>query len=424
MPRNSPHPGSTRGPHCYLVGSVVILCIGCGYPSSVQQADWDQLRQGAKAPPPVAELAPLPAAEIPEASTQPLEQRLVAVPEGLTIRTNSIGMRLVTLPAGQFMMGSPSSDTEARPDEVPQINVTIAEPFAIGQTEVTRGQFRQFVTDKGYRTVAEQSGGGFAYNAKTQRLEPNPQGSWQYTGFDQTDEHPVINVSTIDAEAFCQWLSEKEGVPYRLPSEEEWEYACRAGTTSKWNTGDDIDSLKQSSNLCDASLERVYPFATWCVDWNDGSAFTTPVASYRPNAFGLFDMHGNVFEWCTSEWPTRGYDGRPLSDPDEEVTPGSRIVRGGSFLSLTMFTRSADRVGLAPDLRNCIVGFRVVQPKPATGSQPAQVQQTSPLRQSRLANSRPLGSRSEKTFAAATQPTRTRGSTSIGDATTAERSHR
>ncbi|MDX1968557.1 MAG: formylglycine-generating enzyme family protein [Planctomycetaceae bacterium] len=267
----------------------------------------------------------------------------------------------MTIPAGRFMMGSPIDDEEARPDERPQIEVEIAHPFELGQTEVTRGQFRKFVEASGYRTLAEREKGGFAFSSKTQRLEPEINSSWRTTGFEQNDEHPVVNVAVEDADAFCEWLSKEEGRTYRLPTEPEWEYACRAGTTTKWSTGNDLDSLKRSCNLCDVNLVRDYPFATWSVDWNDGYAFTAPVASYRPNPFGLFDVHGNVFEWCADEWPLKGYDGRELLDPDEPLTPGSRIVRGGSFLSLTIFTRSADRVGLWPELRNCIVGFRVLR---------------------------------------------------------------
>lgn len=302
-----------------------------------------------------------PPLQQPAEAKLPLAERLAAIPSKVRVTTNSMGMRFITIPAGKFRMGSPAEDQEARPDEQPQIDVEIGGPFELGQTEVTRGEFRRFVEATGYRTLAEREKGGFAYNARTQRLEPDIDSSWRRTGFEQTDEHPVINVAVEDAEAYCRWLTQETGETHRLPTEREWEYACRAGTTTKWSTGDDLDSVKQSCNLCDVNLERLYPFANWSVAWNDGYAFTAPVATYRSNPFGLFDMHGNVFEWCADRWPDTGYDGRPLSDPDEPMTPGSRIVRGGSFLSLTMFTRSADRVGLGPELRNCIVGFRVVR---------------------------------------------------------------
>jgi formylglycine-generating enzyme required for sulfatase activity len=282
-----------------------------------------------------------------------------------------IGMPFVRVPAGRMLMGSPATDKEARPDELPQHPVEMADSFEIGMFEVTIGELRKFVEATGYKTLAERENGGYAFNADTQRLEPTPGSSWKSTGFDQTDDCPVINVAYEDAVAFCDWLSDEDHIKYRLPTEQEWEYACRAGSQSKWSCGDDLESLREHCNLCDQSLEQVYPFATWCVDWNDGFPFTAPAGSFRPNAFGIYDMHGNVFEWCADFWPEAGYDGKKLSDPDEPVQPGSRIVRGGSFLSLTMFTRSADRVGLTPTQRNCIVGFRVVRagsaPEKSTG---------------------------------------------------------
>jgi formylglycine-generating enzyme len=312
----------------------------------------------------------LPLQQPPEA-TLPLDHRLLAIPPSMQVVTNAQGLRLVRIPAGRFLMGSPTDDTEARPDELPQMEVVIPAPFELGQTEVTRGQFRTFVEATGYQTLAERKQGGFAYKAETKRLEPDPRSSWRMTGFEQTDEHPVVNVALEDAQAFCRWLAKEEGQVYRLPTEMEWEYACRGGTNTKWSTGNDLDSLKTYCNLCDVNLERMYPFADWSVDWNDGYPFTAPVATYRPNPFGLFDMHGNVFEWCADPWPAKGYDGRPLLDQDEPVTPGSRLVRGGSFLSLTMFTRSADRVGLGHELRNAIVGFRVLRELPASAPPPA-----------------------------------------------------
>jgi sulfatase modifying factor 1 len=312
-----------------------------------------------------------PLLQQPPEATLPLAKRCSSVPPTIQVATNPHGLRLVLVPAGRFRMGSPADDTEARPDELPQIEVEIPAPFELGQTEVTRGQFRTFVKATGYKTLAEREKGGFAYNVTTKRLEPDPDSSWQSTGFEQTDDHPVVNVAVEDAEAFCRWLTQEEDKTYRLPTEIEWEYACRGGTNTKWSTGNDLDSLKTYCNLCDVNLERMYPFADWSVDWNDGYPFTAPVATYRPNPFGLFDMHGNVFEWCADPWPTKGYDGRPLLDQDEPVTPGSRLVRGGSFLSLTMFTRSADRVGLAHELRNAIVGFRVLREHPASATTPA-----------------------------------------------------
>jgi formylglycine-generating enzyme len=284
-----------------------------------------------------------------------------ALPTGVEFAENSIGMRLVRLPAGEFLMGAADDDTTARPDEKPQHLVRIEEPFEIGMYEVTIGQFRKFVEATRFKTLAEEDGGGYAYDDATQRLSLSHDGYWKYTGFEQTDDHPVVNICWHDAVAFCKWLSEVERQTYRLPTEVEWEYACRAGTTTPWSTGSNFDSLQGSGNICDTNLRAKYPFAKWTVEWSDGYAFTAPVGSFRPNAFGLYDMHGNVFEWCSDAWLQQDYSGKRIHDPDEKLEKGSRIVRGGSFLSLTTFTRSTDRVGLVDTMRNCIVGFRVVR---------------------------------------------------------------
>ena len=169
--------------------------------------------------------------------------------------TNSIGMRLVLIPAGEFMMGSGESPEATAAffnkiyvtnalkavifvDEHPQHRVRITRPFYLGAYHVTRGQFRQFVADTGYKTDAEKGKmpGAFGWNSDKNRYDFNEKRSWRNAGFEQTDEHPVVIVSWNDAVAFCKWLSRKEGNAYRLPTEAEWEYACRAGTTTRYTS--------------------------------------------------------------------------------------------------------------------------------------------------------------------------------------------
>src|SRR5262249_23869893 len=148
--------------------------------------------------------------------------------------TNSLGMKLVLIPAGEFSMGSPGTDPDARPNEMPIHRVTIAGSFYLGAHEVTVGQFRAFVEATGYRTEAETDGaGGSVPHPGRKGVENDPQSNWLRPGHPvvQVDDEPVVQVSWNDATRFCQWLSEKEGRPYRLPTEAEWEYACRAGTT-------------------------------------------------------------------------------------------------------------------------------------------------------------------------------------------------
>ena len=193
----------------------------------------------------------------------------------------SINLKLVLIPAGEFLMGSPDSDKDTVSNETPQHRVRINNAFYLGKTEVTRGQFRQFVADAGYRTEAERDGkGGYGWNEEAKKFETNPRYSWENPGFDQTDEHPVVNVSWNDAVAFTQWLSRKEGKLYRLPTEAEWEYACRAGTTSRYSFGDDTEGLAGVANVADATAKQRYRDWT-CIAGSDGYIYTAPVAQFR-----------------------------------------------------------------------------------------------------------------------------------------------
>ena len=212
--------------------------------------------------------------------------------------TNSIGMKLTLIPAGTFLMGSPDSDKNAHDDEKPQHRVRITRPFYLGVYEVTRGQFRRFVDDSGYQTEAEKDGkGGCGWNEDAKKFEQNPRYTWLNPGFEQTDLHPVVNVSWNDAVAFAEWLGRKEGRTYRLPTEAEWEYACRAGTTTLYFPGDDAEALAEVGNVADATAREKYPDWTYAIAVRDGFVYTAPVGRYRLNAWGLHDMHGNVWEW-------------------------------------------------------------------------------------------------------------------------------
>ncbi len=191
--------------------------------------------------------------------------------------TNSIGMKLTLVPSGEFMMGSGESaeDTAAFfwktygevvyadhfKDEHPQHRVRITHPFYLGTYHVTRGQFRQFVADTSYKTDAEKGEppGAEGWNADKKSFEFNEKYSWRNAGFEQTDEHPVVNVSWNDVVAFCKWLSGKEDKTYRLPTEAEWEYACRARTTTRYSSGDDPETLAKVGNVADAAAQGAIP---------------------------------------------------------------------------------------------------------------------------------------------------------------------
>jgi len=307
------------------------------------------------------------------------EQQAAAKASGLPVETtNSIGMKLVLVPAGEFQMGSRESAEElakaykgygappaaAIQDEYPLHRVRITKPFYLGVHEVTVGQFRQFVAATGYKTDAEKGTtfkGAFGWNPETKKFEVNETYSWRKAGFEQTDDHPVVNVSWNDAVEFGKWLSGKEGKTYRLPTEAEWEYACRAGTATRYHHGDDPEGLAQVGNVDDATAKETFPDWKFTIAARDGYAFTAPVGKFKPNAFGLYDMHGNVFEWCADWYAADYYKASPLEDPKGPDSGTDRVLRGGSWDGRPDLTRSAFRGGSVPADRNFSFGFRLAR---------------------------------------------------------------
>jgi formylglycine-generating enzyme required for sulfatase activity len=271
--------------------------------------------------------------------------------------TNSLGMKLVRIPRGQFLMGSALTE-EGRHESEHQHLVEITHPFFMGVHEATIGQYRQFVQATGYQTFSEKSGKGcFGYNAASGKVESGLIYSWKNPGWEHTDEHPVVNLSWFDAKAFCDWLSSKEGRTYRLPTEAEWEYACRAGTTTQYSSGTDPETLTAVGNVTDSSAKKVFP--QWrTIRGDDGYTFTAPVGRFKPNAFGLYDMHGNALEWC-ADWYWL-YDEESRKDPKGPPTGTHRIQRGGSWADFPDQCRSSSRAAFAPVSWCISSGFRVV----------------------------------------------------------------
>lgn len=296
---------------------------------------------------------------------------------GPTVRgaANSIGMKTVQIRSGEFLMGSPESAQqlavamaryEPRSDwfvgEQPQHRVRISKPFWLGMYAVTVGQFRQFVDATQYRTEAEKDGrGGHGVDPSTGQFGQSPSYGWRNPGFPQTDEHPVVNVSWNDAVAFCQWLSRKEGKNYRLPTEAEWEYACRAGTTTRYWFGDDAEELPRWANVADALFRGKYPQVRFAAAAGDGHLFTAPVGQFRPNPLGLHDMHGNVWQWCADWFALEYYATSPGTDPTGPDTGTYRVLRGGSWNRSPAVCRSAKRAALVPTDRQYYTGFRVAR---------------------------------------------------------------
>ncbi len=282
---------------------------------------------------------------------------------------NSIGMTLKLIPTGEFMMGSDATDHRAKDNEFldaaagkkEKHRVRITRPFYLGATEVTRGQFRRFVAAARYQTEAEWDGtGGSVRTEDATAWEQNPGYTWRTPGFDQTDEHPVVMVSWNDAQAFIAWLSRKEGKRYRLPTEAEWEYACRAGSNTRFSFGDDPEGLAKVGNLADATARAKYPSWTWASIAHDGYVYTAPVGRYSPNAWGLYDMYGNVWEWCFDGYAADYYRQSPVEDPRGVDGASSRVLRGGAW-DCGRNARSANRIGPEPGNRTNVTGFRVAR---------------------------------------------------------------
>lgn len=280
------------------------------------------------------------------------------------ILTNSIGMKLARIPAGESVRGSPDAEREAIPNEKPQHRIRLTKDFLMGTHEVTRGQFRKFVEATGYRTIAEKDGrGGYIFDLK-QGNAIRRGFTWKAPGFAQTDEHPVVLVNWDDANAFCDWLKRKEGRPYRLPTEAEWEYACRGRTTSRWSIGDNEIDLRRVANIADGAVAAESPIIrNWTMNWNDGFVQTAPVGRFQPNLFGLYDMHGNVIEWC-ADWFDDGeyaqYAGRTAIDPKGPAQGTKRTLRGGGWCGAPVHQRSAFRGGAdSAQIGGDAVGFRV-----------------------------------------------------------------
>ena len=238
--------------------------------------------------------------------------------------TNSIGMRLVRVEAGAFQMGS-AGVRDSGFDEKPVHRVRIGRPFYIGALEVTNAQYEQF--DPGHRSLRGK------------------------LGFSKGDDEAVIFVSWHDAVRFTVWLSEKEGRPYRLPSEAEWEYAARAGSSTDFHTGDSLPAayLKNARNTW-------YPDPARSAPEKDIVALT--VGRTPANAWGLADVHGNVEEWCLDWYGP--YEAGEQVDPLGPADGDFRVTRGGSHSSEAAYLRSANRMGTLPDERNWLIGFRVV----------------------------------------------------------------
>jgi formylglycine-generating enzyme required for sulfatase activity len=266
--------------------------------------------------------------------------------------------KMVVVPAGSFTMGSPSTEKGRFVYEDPQHSVRVSRPFAIGMFHVTVDQFAAFVTDAGYDP------GSKCETWETGKWEEHEGRSWRDPGFAQSGSDPVVCVSWNDAKAYAAWLSRKTGKSYRLVTEAEFEYAARAGTKTRFFFGDDEKDMCRYGNGLDQTAESKVPghlFTTSYLPCADGYAYTSPIGSFSPNAFGLYDMHGNAFELLEDCWHD-DYKGAPSDS--SAWTRGEckyRVIRGGSWIDVTQDLRAAARSSGTASARHYDYGFRLAR---------------------------------------------------------------
>jgi formylglycine-generating enzyme required for sulfatase activity len=283
--------------------------------------------------------------------------------------------RMVALPGGSFTMGSPESEPERKKFEGPRSGVAVA-AFAMGESEVTRAQYAVFVQDT-HRPDPAAGCFNFGFNELFDSSDVDaevmdPRTSWHAHSFAQTDDHPVTCVSWQDAHDYAAWLARRTGKPYRLPSEAEWEYAARGGTTSIFFWGVDETGACRHANVADTSLrrenrtvrkqiedaQRAGSSAVRFVECDDGFAYTEPVRRHPPNAFGLYDVIGNVWEYVADCWQEALPDTGAAHDAEDCAY---RRVRGGSWDDAPAELRSARRSRVKPDAPRNDAGFRVAR---------------------------------------------------------------
>lgn len=264
--------------------------------------------------------------------------------------TDSIGTKLILIPPAEFMMGTDpeliedfaakvsSKQQRMLLSETPAHRVRITRPYYLSAHEVTLEQFGRFTGNTGYQTHAEKRGGYLSNST-----EVDPEINYRNPRFSQTMDHPVVYLNSADIQAFCEWMSDMESESYRLPSEAEWELACRAGTTTLWFFGDESDQLSQYARFV----------------MNSGDT-TSPVGSRLPNPIGLYDMYGNVLELCRDGYSFDWYHRSPVEEPVAPVSIAQLVTRGGSFRWFPEQCRSAARNRRPISDGYLDVGFRLV----------------------------------------------------------------
>ena len=317
------------------------LSVGCGFCLATSARSAQDLDPSAK-----TEELPLAVAPFNSETARRHQEQWAKHLDVPRVMTNSIGMKLALIPAGEFQMGSdkpieeimrtfqcPEFIRQSLADEHPQHRVRIMKPFYLQTTEVTQ---RQWQSVMGTKPWAEKR-----FVAKA-------------------PDHAASYVSWNDAQQFCRRLNVKEGGTYRLPTEAEWEYACRAGTTTTFHSGDNPSQLKDYARFGRPPEEYKIPY-------------TPLVASKKPNAFGLYDMHGNVWEWCQDWYDRNYYANSPPDDPQGPSAGSNRVLRSGGWSSPADACRAAHRHKTGPIAAKwSYLGFRVASSSVRRTSQEAE----------------------------------------------------
>lgn len=287
-------------------------------------------------------------------------------------------MDFVYVPSGEYYMGASDDDLNAPYDEKPTHRVSISKPFFIGRFEVRVSDFKNFVDETGYITQVEKEGGAFYFNGEWTRDNTR---SWKNPGFEQEANHPVTCISWFDAIEFANYLSLKHGLKpyykingleiytniyadgYRLPTEAEWEYAARGFITpnmktTKYYWGEE----KPEGNLADETAKKIFPDWTILQGYDDKHVYTAPVGTYKPNSNGLYDMIGNVWEWCEDWFSPEFYKMSSTKDPINSNSTGLKVLRGSSWRIQPQESKASTRGRYNPNYGTNYCGFRLVLP--------------------------------------------------------------